>query len=57
MIEKPFLVAAIQPKVWLEILYMAILASVVGYYFQLNAIHKIGAPRTACLLIWFLYLQ
>lgn len=47
MIEKPFLVAAIQPKVWLEILYMAILASVVGYYFQLNAIHKIGAPRTA----------
>lgn len=35
------------PNVWLEILYMAIFASVVGYYLQLNAIHKIGAPKTA----------
>lgn len=35
------------PKVWLEILYMAVLASVVGYYLQLNAIKTIGAPRTA----------
>lgn len=33
--------------VWLEILYMSILASVVGYYLQLNAIHKIGASKTA----------
>lgn len=32
--------------VWLEILYMAVFASVVGYYIQLNAIHQIGAPRT-----------
>lgn len=34
-------------QVWLEILYMSVLASVVGYYLQLNAIHKIGAPKTA----------
>lgn len=33
--------------VWLEILYMSILASVVGYYLQLNAINSIGAPKTA----------
>ncbi len=33
-------------EVWLEVLYMAIFASVVGYYLQLNAIHKIGAPQT-----------
>ena len=33
-------------KVWLEVLYMAVFASVVGYYLQLNAIHRIGAPRT-----------
>lgn len=48
MIEDP-LGAVLQatPKVWLEILYMAIFASVVGYYLQLNAIHKIGAPKTA----------
>jgi drug/metabolite transporter (DMT)-like permease len=34
-------------KVWLEILYMAVFASVVGYYLQLNAIREIGAPKTA----------
>lgn len=45
--EKPLLITEIEPGVWLEILYMAVLASVVGYYFQLNAIHKIGAPQTA----------
>jgi drug/metabolite transporter (DMT)-like permease len=46
--EKP-LAAIMQAEsgVWLEILYMAILSSVVGYYFQLNAINQIGAPKTA----------
>ena len=34
-------------KVWLEILYMALFASVVGYYLQLNAIYRIGASQTA----------
>ena len=33
--------------VWMEVLYMAVLASVVGYYLQLNAINRIGAPQTA----------
>lgn len=34
-------------SVWWEILYMSVFASVLGYYFQLRAIHKIGAPKTA----------
>lgn len=33
-------------EVWLEVLYMAVFASVIGYYLQLNAIHRIGAPQT-----------
>lgn len=32
---------------WLAILYMAVFASVLGYLFQLIAIQKIGAPKTA----------
>ncbi|MCL5290480.1 MAG: DMT family transporter [Bacillota bacterium] len=32
---------------WLSILYMSIFASVLGYLFQLTAIQKIGAPKTA----------
>nr|WP_273484578.1 DMT family transporter [Desulforamulus ruminis] len=32
---------------WLSILYMSIFASVLGYLFQLMAIQKIGAPKTA----------
>jgi len=48
IIENPLeTVIQAQPQVWLEIAYMAVLASVVGYYLQLNAIHRIGAPQTA----------
>ena len=36
-----------QPRVWLEILYMSVFASVLGYYIQLNSINVIGAPKTA----------
>ncbi|MFA6808558.1 MAG: DMT family transporter [Eubacteriales bacterium] len=34
-------------QVWGEILYMAVFASVVGYFLQLKAIQTIGAPKTA----------
>ncbi|NLP43738.1 MAG: DMT family transporter [Peptococcaceae bacterium] len=34
-------------RVWLEILYMSIFASVIGYYIQLNSINIIGASKTA----------
>lgn len=48
IIENPFeMFSQAAPKVWLEIAYMAILASVVGYYFQLNAINRIGASQAA----------
>lgn len=48
ILEKPIeALAMATTKVWLEILYMAVLASVVGYYLQLNAIQRIGAPRAA----------
>lgn len=36
-----------QSGVWIEILYMSIFASVIGYYIQLRSISAIGAPRTA----------
>ncbi|EGW36813.1 triose-phosphate Transporter family protein [Desulfosporosinus sp. OT] len=32
---------------WLSILYMSVFASVLGYLFQMVAIQRIGAPRTA----------
>ena len=32
---------------WLSILYMSLFASVLGYLFQMVAIQRIGAPRTA----------
>ncbi|TGE32087.1 DMT family transporter [Desulfosporosinus sp. Sb-LF] len=32
---------------WLSILYMSVFASVLGYLFQMIAIQRIGAPRTA----------
>ncbi len=47
-LEKPLVTVLNAPfKVWVEIMYMAVFASVGGYYLQLNAIHYIGAPRTA----------
>lgn len=47
-LERPFGAVLQAPlQVWLEILYMSVLASVVGYYLQLSAIHQIGAPKTA----------
>ncbi|MGI6451434.1 MAG: DMT family transporter [Desulfitobacteriia bacterium] len=46
-LENPLAAAGQAPgRVWLEILYMSILASVIGYYVQLNSIQKIGAPKT-----------
>ncbi len=47
-IEQPLQqVQAAGMKVWLEIAYMAVFASVIGYYLQLDAISKIGAPKAA----------
>ena len=48
VLEEPFeALAMATTKIWVEILYMALLASVVGYYLQLNAIQRIGASQTA----------
>ncbi len=47
ILENPLdMLSVATTKVWLEVLYMAVFASVVGYYLQLNAIHRIGAPKT-----------
>ncbi|HHV65094.1 MAG TPA: DMT family transporter [Peptococcaceae bacterium] len=47
LLENPLATLGQAPgRVWVEILYMSILASVIGYYVQLNSIQKIGAPKT-----------